>query len=233
MLELSLQAFSKEPDIWDHEHFTAHFQLADFDRVPVYLGESEEFLKLLSNSSGALRTCLPAHFTTSSVVFHPYQDAVLLVFHKKYQEWIYPGGHADGDWLWVRSALRECVEETGIESVNVIPSPAAPRRTLLPSLPIPLPYLIPHHVERFSVPEVKGEHPFPAHFHFDIVYLFQALSVEVKHDPRESGGIRWVAGDVFRDHLKSGDEKREGVHIYTAEIYARAQAAKIDALRNE
>lgn len=65
----------------------------------------------------------PDHLTASCVVFDASLEHTLLVFHRKGQFWVQPGGHVeDGDDSVVSAALRELREETGI----VTESPAAP-----------------------------------------------------------------------------------------------------------
>lgn len=57
----------------------------------------------------------PDHLTASCVVFDATFRHTLLVFHRKGQFWVQPGGHVeDGDASVVAGALRELREETGI-----------------------------------------------------------------------------------------------------------------------
>lgn len=66
----------------------------------------------------------PDHLTASCVVFDSSLQHTLLVFHRKGQFWVQPGGHVeDGDDSVVAAALRELREETGIV---VEPSDAPP-----------------------------------------------------------------------------------------------------------
>ncbi|MBE7956034.1 NUDIX domain-containing protein [Microbacterium oxydans] len=57
----------------------------------------------------------PDHLTASCVVFDATFQHTLLVFHRKGQFWVQPGGHVeDGDASVMAGALRELREETGI-----------------------------------------------------------------------------------------------------------------------
>lgn len=65
----------------------------------------------------------PDHLTASCVVFDASLQHTLLVFHRKGQFWVQPGGHVeDGDDSVVSAALRELREETGV----VVEPPLAP-----------------------------------------------------------------------------------------------------------
>lgn len=65
------------------------------------------------------RHLLPAHVTGSAWVVGPDREQVLLLHHRKHSQWFQPGGHADGDADIVRVALRECSEETGLDSTQI------------------------------------------------------------------------------------------------------------------
>lgn len=62
------------------------------------------------------RELLPIHVTGSTWVVSPDRNRVLLMHHKKHDQWFQPGGHADGDADILRVALRETAEETGLDS---------------------------------------------------------------------------------------------------------------------
>lgn len=65
------------------------------------------------------RELWPAHVTGSAWVVNPDLDRILMMHHKKHDQWFQPGGHADGDADIVRVALRETAEETGLDSSQV------------------------------------------------------------------------------------------------------------------
>ena len=61
----------------------------------------------------------PAHVTGSVWVVNPARDRVLLLHHRKHDQWFQPGGHADGDADILRVALRETSEETGLNPSHI------------------------------------------------------------------------------------------------------------------
>lgn len=61
----------------------------------------------------------PAHVTGSAWVVSPDRSRILMMHHRKLNQWFQPGGHADGDADILRVALRETVEETGLDTRHV------------------------------------------------------------------------------------------------------------------
>ncbi|MGD8577510.1 MAG: NUDIX hydrolase [Thiohalophilus sp.] len=66
------------------------------------------------------RELLPTHVTGSAWVVSPDRSHVLMLHHRKLDQWFQPGGHADGDADILRVALRETAEESGIDLSEVI-----------------------------------------------------------------------------------------------------------------
>ena len=65
------------------------------------------------------RELSPAHVTGSAWVVSPDRSQVLMMHHKKLDQWFQPGGHADGETDIVRVALKETAEETGIDASHI------------------------------------------------------------------------------------------------------------------
>ncbi|MEN3361534.1 MAG: hypothetical protein V7637_5516 [Mycobacteriales bacterium] len=61
------------------------------------------------------------HFTASAIVFDD-SERVLLVHHNKLRQWLYPGGHVEENEDPAQAALREVLEETGVQA-EVIAEP--------------------------------------------------------------------------------------------------------------
>jgi 8-oxo-dGTP pyrophosphatase MutT (NUDIX family) len=118
-----------------------------------------------------LRSCRPGHFTGSALVVDPSRGVVLVLWHRKLQRWLQPGGHADGVGDLARVALREAVEETGIEGLRVV-GPAVD----------------------LDVHEVRppGEEP---HLHLDLRYVVVAPPGAQPVGNHESEALRWVGED--------------------------------------
>ena len=102
--------------------------------------------------------------------------------HKKIDKWLQPGGHIEvGDDTLPEAALREVVEETGLE----------------PRLAFPDIFDIDVHV----IPEHDG---IPEHKHFDIRFLFVANRNSGLKLSNESHNLSWI---IFDKLLEYNDEE--------------------------
>jgi 8-oxo-dGTP pyrophosphatase MutT (NUDIX family) len=64
------------------------------------------------------------HITASAVVLDAPAKRTLLVYHRKLERWLQPGGHVErSDLDLVAAALREATEETGIAGLAIDPDP--------------------------------------------------------------------------------------------------------------
>lgn len=124
----------------------------------------------------ALRTCRPGHLTGSAFVVDPVFERVLLLFHRKLQRWLQPGGHADGDMNLAAVALREAIEETGINDLWIVE----------PAVDVDI-----HRVDP------PYEDP---HLHVDLRFVVIAPPGAVPLGNRESEDIRWVSMQELGDY---------------------------------
>lgn len=117
------------------------------------------------------RSCRPGHLTGSACVIEDGTDRTLLLWHRKLQRWLQPGGHADGDGDLARVALREATEETGIASLVVDPRP------------------VDLDIHRVAPPD---DDP---HEHLDVRFVVLAPRGSVPVGNHESEALRWVRPD--------------------------------------
>ena len=118
------------------------------------------------------------HTSTAYVVAG---DRTLLLWHRKLQMWIPPGGHAEPNEDPLQAAVREALEESGLE-VEVIPPPDL----LVVDRPEVLPPPVVILVENIEIP---GQ---PFHQHIDHVYVTRARGNVDFEAPVPHGHYRWV-----------------------------------------
>lgn len=135
------------------------------------------------------RTCLEGHLTASAVVVDASCTRVLLLFHRKLQKWLQPGGHADGDANLAAVALREVREETGLPDLEV--------------------YLHPIHLDVHTV---------SSHEHFDLRFVVRCRQAHTP-EPRgnaESLQLAWLDLEEARRRMPSAEScemLRRGIDV--------------------
>lgn len=123
-----------------------------------------------------LRERLEGHLTASALVVDARRRAALLTHHAKLGRWLQLGGHCDGDANLARAALREAVEESGIEGLAIDPAPID-----------------------VDVHEIPARPDVPAHLHLDVRFLVVAPEGAVEVISDESLALRWIEpADLFR-----------------------------------
>jgi len=122
------------------------------------------------------------HFTSSAFVLNKERTKILMVYHKIYNSWAWPGGHSDGDSNLLNVAMKEAKEETGIK--NVIP--------IFKNI---------YSIEIISVNgHEKSEKYISSHVHLNVTYLLEAdenEKIHIKED--ENSGVKWVLIDNVLD----------------------------------
>lgn len=130
------------------------------------------------------RTCLEGHLTASALVLDAKGERALLTFHKKLGKWLQLGGHCDGDANLAAVALREAIEESGIDGLEIDP------------LPVDL--------DVHPIPERKDE---PEHLHLDVRFLVFAPEGARELASEESLELRWFTPEEASD-LETDDSVR-------------------------
>lgn len=140
--------------------------------------ERRRVLDLLDEHGRALadRSTLPGHLTGSALVVDHAGERVLVLFHRKLQRWLQPGGHADGDHELAGVALREASEETGIPDLRV----------LVPAVDV-------------DVHEIPARGDQPAHLHLDLRFVVVAPPEAVVRGNHESEALRWVTPEQLAE----------------------------------
>jgi 8-oxo-dGTP pyrophosphatase MutT (NUDIX family) len=64
------------------------------------------------------RRTWPGHVTTSALILSPDGASTLLIRHRALGRWLQPGGHYEAPSGLLASALREAVEETGLNTLR-------------------------------------------------------------------------------------------------------------------
>ena len=125
-----------------------------------------------------LRTNETAHFTASAWVVNKERSKVLMIYHNIYDSWSWTGGHADGEEDMLAVALREVMEETGLESVKAVSEDVFSVEILT----------VDAHFK-------KGKYVVP-HLHLNLTYLIEADEGQMlKIKPDENSGVKWFGPD--------------------------------------
>ena len=79
---------------------------------------------LAAHPDGMTRCCYPDHLTASTLVVSSDGERVLLTLHAKARQWFQFGGHCeDSDTTLAGAALREALEESGLDDLVLDPVP--------------------------------------------------------------------------------------------------------------
>ncbi|MBT3293592.1 NUDIX domain-containing protein [Candidatus Peregrinibacteria bacterium] len=154
------------------------------------------------------------HFTATAFVIDS-KKRTLLLWHKRLNRWMPPGGHIDEDEIPSDAATRECKEETGLD-VEIVGDSQKDHFVDNPhegnNLIKPIAFLL----ENIPASKERNE---PAHQHMDFVYLARPLD-ETKEPimlEEESSDIRWFTKDEITE-LNISTEIYSNVKEYILEV---------------
>ena len=114
------------------------------------------------------RSNFGGHVTGSAWLVSPDRRQALLTHHKKLGRWLQLGGHSDGEPDTLLVSKREAEEESGL---RVEP--------------------LDENIFDIDIHEIPARGDEPAHLHFDVRFLFQALDLRFVVSS-ESHDLRWV-----------------------------------------
>ena len=146
---------------------------------------------------------LPKHFTASALVVNG--EKVLLVLHKKFGKWLYPGGHIDPMETPDEAVLREIREETGLEARILSDKPI--ELSLGTTRALARPYAV---LDEFIPDSKDGDH-----VHVDLVYVCEPCdpSAPLRPGDGESAHIGWFGPEDF-PKLEMFDDFRKLLEIF-------------------
>lgn len=127
-----------------------------------------------------------AHMTSSTFVVNKTKDKVLMVHHNIYNTWSWMGGHNDGDDDFLKVAIKELEEETGVTDIKVLGEGIFSLDVLD----------VKSHIKR-------GKYIAP-HLHLSVAYLVEANEDEeliVKED--ENSGVMWIPVNEINNYVKN------------------------------
>lgn len=120
-------------------------------------------------------------FTATVYILH--EGKVLLLYHKKLQKWLPPGGHMEPNETPPEAARREVKEETGLEIQFLKQENIWVNHWNANS--IERPYLC-------LLEEIPAYRDVPAHQHIDMIFVAQPVSSDLVMND-ESHSLRWFS----------------------------------------
>lgn len=116
------------------------------------------------------RTLTVGHITGSAWIIDLDRRHALLTHHRKLDRWLQLGGHSDGDANTLNVALREGVEESGLQTLRPVSEAI-------------------FDVDVHLIPARKDE---PDHYHYDVRFLLEADRNTPLVISAESKELAWV-----------------------------------------
>ena len=155
---------------------------------PKEVSVAAHFARLDHAVSISSRRNSQGHITGSAYIVDLTVQKILLIFHRGLRRWLQPGGHLDEAEMPWNGAAREALEETGAQSLSILPWHARNANA-------PLDF------EVQTIPKniVKDE---PKHLHYDFKYVFFGKSNEIPNPQLEEvTQARWFGFDEAVTYL--------------------------------
>jgi len=127
------------------------------------------------------------HFTATGIVFNENKQ-ILMIFHKKLNVWLPPGGHIEDNELPTKAVIREIFEETGIKVEIIQTEDKILTLSNNDCIELEKPFiLLLENIER------NWEHN-----HIDMVYICKALNKNIILQKTEVNDIGWFEIDQVK-----------------------------------
>ncbi|MCL2479927.1 MAG: NUDIX domain-containing protein, partial [Treponema sp.] len=127
------------------------------------------------------------HFTATGIVFNKYKQ-ILMIFHKKLQVWLPPGGHIEPNELPDAAVLREIFEETRIKA-EIIPEKQNLFLTHDNCQELERPFIV-------LLEDIEGN---GKHNHIDMVYICRSLNEDYTLQESKVSDIGWYTSDEIKN----------------------------------
>lgn len=125
------------------------------------------------------RNTSEGHVTATAFIIDETHSFALMIFHRKLNMWLPPGGHCDDNSDVFFTAFREATEETGIQSLSAYSHEI-------------------YDIDIHTIPENKKE---PEHLHYDVRLLFTAdINAPLKLNEDETSGVEWILIDELEKY---------------------------------
>ncbi len=136
-----------------------------------------------------MKNNLEKHFTASALILNE-EGKILLLYHKKLNVWLYPGGHIESNETPDEAVVREVLEETGLEIkiIGNLDNSLADKEADVTVLHNPYVTLCEY---------IKGKLP---HYHIDLIYICKINQyTKLEYNKEESNGIGFFGKDEIQN----------------------------------
>ena len=154
-----------------------------------------------------MKSDIEKHFAVSGFVMNREKTKLLMVYHKKLNTWVIPGGHLEANEYPADGAVREIFEETGIDA-TVVNSSEFDFKGNEKESSVATPYAMLSEL----IPEKDDK---PAHIHMDFIFTCVADEEIPKGREAEVADVKWMTWeevlktDTF-ESIKEFARKRVG-----------------------
>ncbi len=136
-----------------------------------------------------MKNDLDKHFTASALVLNE-ERKVLLLYHKKLNVWLYPGGHVENNETPDETVVREVLEETGLK-VEIV----GEKDSSLTDKEADVTVLYKPYVVLCEL--INGKSP---HYHIDLIYKCRAKDFSnIEYNKDEAKGIDFFGKEEIQN----------------------------------